>query len=50
MTDSEIEKIYLSITFVTCTMRRESKIATMEAVVVEIGFNKNSLINIVQAN
>ena len=39
MTDSEIEKVYLSIAFVTCTMRRESKIARMEAVVVGIGFN-----------
>ena len=39
MPDSEIEKVYLSITFVSCTMRRESKIARMEAVVVGIGFN-----------
>ena len=38
MTDSEIEKVYLSI-LVTCTMRRECKIARMEAVVVGIGFN-----------
>ena len=48
--DSKIEKVYFSITFVRCTMRRESKIARMETVIVGIGFNKNSLINIVQAS
>ena len=48
--DSKIEKVYFSITFVRCTMRRESKIVRMETVIVGIGFNKNSLINIVQAS
>ena len=48
--DSKIEKVYFSITFVTCTMHRESKIVRMETVVVGISFNKNSLINIVQAS
>ena len=50
MADSKIEKVYFSITFVRCTMRRESKIVRMETVIVGIGFNKNSLINIVQAS
>ena len=50
MADSKIEKVYFSITFVTCTMHRESKIVRMETVVVGISFNKNSLINIVQAS
>ena len=45
--DSKIEKVYFSITFVKCAMHRESKIVRMETVVVGIGFNKNSLINIV---
>ena len=48
--DSKIEKVYFSITFVRCTMRRESKIVRMETVIVGIGFNKNSLINLVQAS
>ena len=48
--DSKIEKVYFSITFVTFTMHRESKIVRMETVVVGISFNKNSLINIVQAS
>ena len=48
--DSKIEKVYFSITFVTGTMHRESKIVRMETVVVGISFNKNSLINIVQAS
>ena len=48
--DSKIEKVYFSITFVTVTMHRESKIVRMETVVVGISFNKNSLINIVQAS
>ena len=48
--DSKIEKVYFSITFVRCAMHRESKIVRMETVVVGIGFNKNSLINIVQAS
>ena len=47
MADSKIENVYFSITFVTCAMHRESKIVRMETVVVGIGFNKNSLINIV---
>ena len=51
MADYGIEKAYFSITFVTCTMRRESKIARVETVSVGTSFNKNSLlvINIVRA-
>ena len=32
MADSGIEKVHFSITFVTCTMRRESKIVKVETV------------------